>query len=226
MRASSGPTGVDQSGIHVRAAQAGEFEMYFENRSRVFDDVVPSFIFTGIGLIALWGCSMAILIARQEGPRVLLLVPIILAVALMCFYLSWTNLLDVKIELSASPREARCWRKNFLTRLSRERCYRIPDDARVIFGDRVGGWNGRPVFWPIRITGIPRYYDFFLLGRCRTYDHGFALACKLSSFLGIGLYNRKGTMYPTHDSASSKWHGPPPDDDGPRRKQRHRGRKA
>jgi hypothetical protein len=134
-----------------------------------------------------------------------------LAVVSAILYLAWISSFNLKVELSSSPREARCWRKNRLTRRTSYRCYKIPDDAKVIVGTRKGGGRGyQPYYWPIAITGVPWYDDFWHLGDCRTLEDAASLSRSMAVYLGLRLFDGKIEV-PTEGPGIRPWTGPQPE---------------
>ena len=143
-------------------------------------------------------------------------------------WMAWIGSLHLKVELSSSPREARCWRENIFTRLKTFHRYPIRDDAKVIVDyDGAHGDNGGESVWPVNIEGLPKYYDFYILGRGRGYDDAWAIGRTLASFLGLRFFDTKGDEHAVHDRGSKMWYGPRPEvDESPRRRRRQRRRRS
>ena len=138
---------------------------------------------------------------------------------------TWTMCLSHKVELSSSPRVARCWRKNELTKRSSQHTYSIRDDARVVLGRRHGGSYGSEVFYSVKITGLPWFCNFYLLGHGRNIDDALGLGCALALFLDLCFVDYRGKDYPVDSPDMPKWHGPRPDPEDSaqhRRRRRHR----
>jgi hypothetical protein len=145
--------------------------------------------------------------------------------ALLCLYGAWINVLHLEVDLSNSPREARCRRKNVLTRLATHHRYKIPGQWQGLHPDRRGRQiPGRHEVWPVRITGLPRYYDFFLLGRCRfnNVNDAYALARTLAGYLGLPMLDHHGATRKIEDDGPYVWSPPVPDADGHRGRRRRR----
>jgi hypothetical protein len=144
--------------------------------------------------------------------------------ALLCLYGAWINVLHLEVDLSNSPREARCRRKNVLTRLATHHRYKIPDNGKVFIQTSVNGKYGGDSVWPVRITGLPRYYDFFLLGRCRfnNVNDAYALARTLAGYLGLPMLDHHGATRKIEDDGPYVWSPPVPDADGHRGRRRRR----
>jgi hypothetical protein len=158
------------------------------------------------------------------GPLDVVEFVIFTGMALLCFYGAWINVLHLEVNLSNSPREARCRRKNVLTRLATHHRYRIPDNGKVFIQTSVNGKYGGDSVWPVRITGLPRYYDFFLLGRCRfnNVNDAYALARTLAGYLGLPMLDHHGATRKIEDDGPYVWSPPVPDADGHRGRRRRR----
>ena len=142
-------------------------------------------------------------------------------------WLAWRGSLHLKVALSSSPREARCWRKNIFTRFKTFHRYPIRDNAKVIVDYRgVTGSNdmGERI-WPVNVEGLPKYYDFYILGRGRGNDDAWAIGRTLASFLGLRFFDSKGNEHAVHDRGMKMWYGPRPEvDESPRQRRRRRRR--
>jgi hypothetical protein len=147
-----------------------------------------------------------------------------LAVGLAILYLAWFSSLNLKVELSDSPREARCWRKNRITRRTSYRCYKLGDDAKVIVQPRRGGGRGyQPYYWPIVITGLPWYYDFWSLAGCKSLEDAASLSRSMAVYLGLRLFDGKVEV-PTEGPGIRPWTGPRPEHPGHHDRRRRRKR--
>jgi hypothetical protein len=139
-------------------------------------------------------------------------------------YASWQAMLILEVDLSNNPREARCRRKNVITRLATRHRYKIPDNGKVFIQTGVGGkYHGNEV-WPVRITGLPSYYNFFLLGRCRynKVDDAYAIARTLAGFLGLPMRDHHGATRTIEGDGPYVWYPPEPDGHrGRKRRRRH-----
>jgi hypothetical protein len=187
-----------------------------------------------IGVILVWafGCAAATLgvwLTVTDWPSGGIIAVDILVLApssLIAFWMGWRGGLHLKVELSSSPREARCCRRNVFTRLKTYHRYSIRDDAKVIFTYKgVGGDENSDPTWPVYIEGLPKYYDFYILGRCRDDDDAWAISRALASFLGIRLADPKGHEYPVYGSGMKMWYGPRPEVDESQRRRRRRQRR-
>jgi hypothetical protein len=157
------------------------------------------------------------------------LLDILLAYAsLASLWLGWRGSLHLKVALSNSPREARCWRQNIFTRFKTFHRYPIRDDAKVIvdYDGATGSNDMGERIWPVNIEGLPEYYDFYILGRGRGYDDAWAIGRTLASFLGLRFFDSKGDEHAVHDRGSKMWYGPRPEaDESPRGRRRRQRRK-
>jgi len=210
-----------------RTVGLGLSNMEFESPTHSLGEV--------IGVILAWafGCAAATLgvwLTVSDWPSGGIIAVDILVLApfsLIAFWMGWRVSLHLKVELSSSPREARCCRRNVFTRLKTFHRYPIRDDAKVIFTSKgVGGDENSDPIWPVYIEGLPKYYDFYILGRCRDVDDAWALGRALASFLGIRLADPKGCEYSVYGRRTKLWYGPRREVDesprGRRRRQRHK----
>ncbi len=196
----------------------------------------PTHRFRGaLGAIFIWGFAFALAapfvwytVLDWPSGFMIFLDVVLAPLCLTLVWLAWIGSLHLKVDLSNSPREARCWRKNIFTRIKTFHRYPIRDDAKVIV-DRDGahGDSGGKSVWPVNIEGLPKYYDFYILGRGRGYDDAWAIGRTLASFLGIRFVDSKGDEHAVHDRGSKMWYGPRPEvDESPRGRRRRRRKRA
>jgi hypothetical protein len=147
--------------------------------------VAPLLYAAGLGLF----CApiLEVIDGGWQVSAIVLTVVLCVPVGSIVLWIAWQGSLQLKVELSASPREARCRRRNFFTRIATRHRYPIPDDAKVLIHDKAEDSddprdNGS---WAVTIQGLPRYYDFWYLGHCKTYGDAVKLARQLASFLDI-----------------------------------------
>lgn len=189
-------------------ALAGACNVHFEDEPKNAAEIVTSLVFYGIGGFALYVARIfwagwnfgSIPSAISAG------------VALLFIYISWANLLHLEVDLSNNPREAHCRRKNIITRIATRHRYKIPDSGKVFIQTGVGGKYQGNTVWPVRITGLPRYYDFFLLGRCRfnNVNDAYALARTLAGYLGLPMLDHHGATRKIEDEGPYVWYPPRP----------------
>jgi hypothetical protein len=205
-------------------ALAGVSSVHFERSPIGLVEVLTSLVLYGIGGFLLYVATIL-----WSGWNVASLLPLIgfSGMALLCFYGAWIGVLHLEVDLSNLPREARCRRKNVLTRLATHHRYKISDNGKVFIQTSVNGKYGGDSVWPVRITGLPRYYDFFLLGRCRfnNVNDAYALARTLAGYLGLSMLDHHGAARKIEDKGPYVWHPPMPDPNDPHRRH-HRRRRA
>jgi hypothetical protein len=208
-------------------ASEGACSVYFESRKWGFWSFIPGLVSMLIGGAAIyWPVYMAF----DGAPvgSVVLVGAFAIPVAFILLWVGWMTNLDLKVELSNSPREARCTRENILTRISTHHRYKIHDDAKVMVQDSVGGAYGGIPTWPVLITGLPRYYNFFHLGHCRdgNIDDAYAIARCLAGYLGIRMFDWRGAEHRIDPDSSHEWRPPPQPDESHRGGRRRKRRRA
>ena len=208
----------------IATGRAGACSMHFERCPISTVEILTSLVFYGIGGFLLY---VAHLFWTGLDFGSILGTVGFSAMALIPIYGAWVGVLQLEVDLSNNPREALCRRKNAITRIATHHRYKIPDKGKVFIQTSVGGKYQSDRFWPVRITGLPRYYDFFLLGRCRynNVKDAYDLACTLAGYLGLPILNQN-TIDP-HE-VIPKGEGPyvwyPPAPDGQRGRKRRRRR--
>ena len=194
--------------------------MHFERSPISAVDVLTSIVLCSVGGFAFYvarvfwtGWDLGSILA-SVGLSALALVPI---------YGAWVGVIQLEVDLSANPREARCRRKNAITRIATRHRYKIPDNGKVFIQTGVGWKYQGNTVWPVRITGLPRYYDFFLLGRCRynNVNDAYAVARTLAGYLGLPILDHHGATRRIEDEGPYVWYPPAPDGHrGPKRRRR------
>lgn len=183
-----------------------------------------------VGLLCMLGLATAGFywpvswIVRGEEPGLIALSCAGFVVGLALLYPIWLSCFNLKVELSNPPREARCWRRNIFTGRTNCRCYPIREDAKVILKPRGGGGRDRSAYyWPIKLTALPSYYDFWELAGCKTQDDANSVSATVASYLGLRLFSGKIEV-PLESLRFRPWTGPKPEHPGHHEHRRRRKR--
>jgi hypothetical protein len=168
--------------------------MIFKSPPKTFSNVLSIFssVLLGLGLIVfggafIWKFSW---VGILGSPFVFL--------GAMALKASWDASLYLEVELSKSPREIRCWRKNVFTGLRSFRRYAIPDNAKIVVDVSQVEDNK----WPVVIAGLPSYLDFSAFKGAKRWQDAWAVAYEIAELLDIPvpLKDSAGGMDPKHEA--------------------------
>lgn len=141
-------------------------------------------------------------------------------------WMAWVGGLHLKVELCASPREARCRRTNIFTSLRTRHRYPIRGDARVILRLKATADDTDSDLPPaVEIEGLPSYYDFRALGQAKTLSDSWEIARKIASFLNLPFVDDYGNPHSTRDRGRYVWAGTGPYVSRPRRRRKKKSSK-
>lgn len=191
---------------------------------RFQNDPITAFqIFFALLLYAVGGVLIYVGSLAWSGWNLVSIVAMVAFSGLAYIFISgaWVGSVHLTVDLSNSPREAICRRKNAITRIATRHRYKIPDNGKVFIQTSVAGKYGGAI-WPVRITGLPSYYDFFWLGHCRrdNVNDAYAIARTLAGYLGLPMLDHHGATRKIENEGPYVWYPPAPDGHRGRRRRR------
>jgi hypothetical protein len=168
-------------------ARAGPFRMDFAFRPKSPGHILSAVGFITVGVAVMSTPVLAVAYGNYTAGGLAVLILLGIPLGLGALFIGWLLSIEIKVDLSYSPREARCWRRNIFTRIATRHRYPIAEGAKVLIHDKTEDTDDPRDHgsWSVTIQGLPRYYDFWYLGHCKTYGEAVKLARQLASFLDI-----------------------------------------